>query len=909
MDPAREASRPGVLRSAHFEADVVLRNGSTVRVRPVRPEDEARLYAFYRGLSDRSRALRFFAAVGEPMLRKEAAREANPEPERSFGLVATAGRDERIIGHAMYTLTADDRAEVAFTIADECQGQGLGTILLGQLAQVAATRGIGAFEALVLPHNEQMLAVFRESGFPVQLQPAPGEIRVRFPTELTRAALERFEQREWTAAASALQAFLRPRSVAVIGASRRRGTIGGEVLHNLLAYEFQGPVYPVNPSADVVQSVRAYPVIEEVPGPVDLAVIVVPVEHVLTVAEACGRKGVRALVVISAGFAETGEAGKQRQAALLRICRAAGMRLIGPNCMGLVNTDPEVRLNATFAPAPPPTGRIAFMSQSGALGLAVMDHASALGLGLSSFVSVGNKADISGNDLIRYWEADPNTNVILLYLESFGNPRKFKRIAQRVGRRKPIVAVKSGRSPAGARATGSHTGALIAASDVTVDALFRHAGVIRTDTLEEMFDVASLIAHQPPPRGRQVAILTNAGGPGILCADAAEAEGLAIPVLTAETQAALRAVLPPEATVTNPVDMIASATAEQYRAATGIVGRDPNVDALVVIFIPPVVTRPEDVARAIVDGARAFGREKPVLTVFMQARGMPKELHAADLRIPSYAFPEDAAIALARAARYGEWLGRPPPAAAQLEDVRREEAAAIVAAALGRGEEWLSPDEVGGLLACYGLPLLEQRVAATPEAAAAAAAELDGEVALKAIARGLLHKTEAGAVRLALAPGAVASAARELNERLAAAGTAPSAFLVQRMAPRGIEMIVGVAHDAQFGPVIACGAGGVLVELLKDVAVRLTPLSRGDAEEMVRELKTFPLLTGYRGGPAHDVNALIDAILRVAALVDELPQIAELDLNPILVHERGASIVDARVRVAAAEPSPLLGAR
>jgi acetyl coenzyme A synthetase (ADP forming)-like protein len=889
------------------DSDVVLRNGSTVRVRPVRADDEPRLSAFLRGLSEQSRRQRYFAALGDDQLSVEAHRQARIDPMRTFGLVATVGHEDRVVGHAEYDVVSGDRAEAGFAVADDYQGQGLGTILLGQLAQVASARGIAVFEATVLPANYQMLGVFRESGFPVKIVPAPSEIGVEFPIELTDEALARYEQREWTAAVNAMQAFFRPASVAVIGASRQRETIGGEVLHNLLSYGFNGPVFPVNPKAPFVQSVVAYASVEDIRGPVDLAVITVPMEVVLEVAESCGRKGVRGLVVISAGFGETGPEGRARQEQLLRTCRETGMRLIGPNCMGILNTDSAVRLNATFAPAPPPVGRVAFMSQSGALGLAIIDHASALGLGLSTFVSVGNKADISGNDLVRYWEQDASTGVILLYLESFGNPRKFSRIARRVSRVKPIVAVKSGRSTAGARATGSHTGALIAASDVTVDALFRQTGVIRTDTLEEMFDVAALLASQPAPVGRRVAILTNAGGPGILCADACESEGLVVPSLAEETQAALKRMLPREASFGNPVDMIASASAEQYRDAMQIVGRDPGVDALIVIFIPPLVTRPEDVARAIVDGARALGGAKPVATVFMQARGVPEELRAADVHVPSYAFPEDAAIALARIARYGEWRSRPAEPAVQFDDVRRDEAAAIVAAALGRELGWLGPDEVWRLLSCYGLPVLEQRVVATVDDARLAASALGGTVALKAIAPGLVHKTEAGAVRLKLRAEDVLPAARDMDGSLRAAGNAPTGFVVQRMASPGLEMIVGVVHDRQFGPVVACGAGGVLVELLKDVSVRLAPLSERDAVEMVHELKTYPLLTGYRGGPAGDERALVDAILRVGTMVDDLPQIAELDLNPILVHPQGATIVDARVRVARADAEPLPG--
>ena len=889
-------------------ADFLTRSGSTVHVRAVHAEDQGRLTEFYHGLSEGARRLRFCAPVNDDFLTRAAGRFATVGALGGVGLVATERDRRRVIAHAMFVPTNAERAEVAFAVADDRHDLGLGTLLLGELAQIAAGRGIREFEALVLPDNQQMLAVFRESGFPIQTYAAAGEVVVTFPTALSPAALERFERREWTAAVNAVTGFFRPRTVAVIGASRARGTIGGEVLHNLLSYGFTGPVVPVNPAAEVVQDVRAFPRVEDIPGPVDLAVVVVPAARVLEVAQGCAAKGVRGLVVISAGFAETGPDGQARQQELLRICRASGMRLIGPNCMGIVNTEPAVRLNATFAPAPPPEGRLGFLSQSGALGLAIMDYARTLGLGLSTFASVGNKADISTNDLLRYWQQDPRTDAILLYLESFGNPRKFSRIAREVARSKPIVAVKSGRSPAGARAAGSHTGAILAASDVTVDALFRQAGVIRTDALEELFDVALLLATQPLPSGLRVAILTNAGGPGILCADACVADGLEIAPLAEHTRAELRRLLPREASVANPVDMLASAPAEQYRAAMGILGRDPGVDALVVIFIPPLVTRAEDVARAIVDGARELAGAKPVLTVFMQSRGAPPELQADGVRLPSYTFPEAAARALARVARYGVWRTRPAQPPARFDDIRRDEATALVSSALARGEGWLDPAEVRQLLSCYGLAVLDQRVASTPEDAARGAAEVGGTVALKGLASGLTHKTEAGAVRLRLKPEEVEQAARAMAERVRAAGHSPAGFLVQPMAPDGVEMIVGVVHDRQFGPVVACGMGGVLVELLKDVSVRLSPLSPQDAREMVAELRTAPLLTGYRGGPAHDVAALEQAILRVGAMVDDLPQIAELDLNPIVVHPRGAVVVDARVRIAAADPVPPLGA-
>jgi len=863
----------------------------------------------FRSLGATSRALRFFAGVSDRFLQEAADRFTDVDYVSRFGLVATAGPEQHLIGHACYITTGPHRAEVAFTVAEAYQGRGLGTILLGQLAEIGEANGIREFEADVLPENHPMIDVFRESGFPVEVHAHREGIHATFPTSLGEEARIRFEQRERIAAVNALSAFFSPRAVAVIGASRRRGTIGGEVFHNLLTYGFSGAIYAVNPSAGEVQGRRAYPSVLDVPGPVDLAAIVVPAAFVAEVAEQCARKGVRALVVISSGFAEVGPAGRVRQEQLLDICRRSGMRLIGPNCMGIVSTDPAVRLNATFVPVPPPEGRVAFMSQSGALGLAVMDYAAALGLGISSFASVGNKADISGNDLIQYWEADPRTDVILLYLESFGNPRKFSRIARRIARRKPIVVVKSGRSRAGARATTSHTGALLAASDVTVAALFRQAGVIRTDTLEELFDVAALLASQPAPSGRRVGIVTNSGGPGILCADTAESEGLEVPILSDVTQAALRALLPPEASVTNPVDMIASATAAHYREAIRVVAVDPQVDAVVAIFIPPMVTRAEDVAAALVAAAGEMPPGKPLLTVFMSSRGVPDALRAADARIPSFAFPEDAAIALARAVRYGEWRAQPPAAVPSLAGLQRDRAVAIIAAALRRGTGWLDPDEVHALLTCYGIPALEQRVVRTPAEAAQAASAIGAAVALKAVAPDVIHKTEAGGVRLGVAPTEVRAAAEEMAGRFERAGHPLAGFVIQRMAEAGVEMIVGVVHDPQFGPVLACGAGGVTVELLRDVAVRLTPLTERDAAEMIRELRTYPLLTGYRGGAPYDVRALEEVVLRVSTMVEDLPQIAELDCNPVMVHRRGASVLDARIRVAPAEAEVPLGAR
>jgi acetate---CoA ligase (ADP-forming) len=794
-------------------------------------------------------------------------------------------------------------------VADTFQGRGISTILLGQLAEIAHALGITTFEAPVLSETHRIIGVFRESDFKVSTHAQAGVIEMEFPTSLRPEAIERFARREQIAAMAAREHVLAPGSVAVIGASRTRGTIGAELFHNLISNGFNGPVYPINPSAPVVQSVVAYPTVLDVPGPIGLAVIAVPAIHVVETARQCADKGVKSLVVISSGFAESGDDGARRQADLLAVCREGGMRLVGPNCMGVINTAPDVSMNATFGPAMPPRGRVGFMSQSGALGLAVIDYARSLGLGLSWFISAGNKADLSGNDVLQYVETDPQTDLLLLYLESFGNPRKFARIARRVARTKPIIAVKSGRSVAGARATSSHTGALLSASDATVDALFRQAGVIRTDTLAELFDVAALMSSQPAPSGRRVAIITNGGGPGILCADACEAEGLVVPPLPDDVVAGLRQFLPAQASVRNPIDMIAAASADDYRRVIQTVAASDSIDAIVVIFIPPLVTKPGDVARAIRDAAEALPRPIPLISVFMSVHGVPDELKGTSVSIPSYQFPEDAARALARSAVYGEWRHRPEGTVRDFPNVRPDEAVGIISSVLATGARWLTAEETQQLLSCYGIPLASTRFVATPEQAREAAAELGGRLALKAMSPTLLHKSDAGGVRLGLTIDEMMNAAREMMQRIAGNGYELSGFQVQAMVTEGVEMLVGVVHDRLFGPVLACGAGGTAAELLKDIAVRITPRSDLDAHEMVRSLKTFPLLDGYRGAPLVDVAALEDVMLRISALVEDHAEIAELDCNPVMVGQRGAVVVDARVRLEMPLPRRPIGAR
>lgn len=890
----------------HREATIVLRDGSTVGVRPIKPEDEAELARFFSALSLESRVFRFFAAVANADA--SVRRMVQVDYSSRYGLVAFAG--PTIVGHAMYVATEPKKAELALAIADAYQGRGLGTILLGQLAEAASSAGIDVLEAVVRPENRRMLEVLRESGFHVISHAEPGEIHAEFPTELTPEALKQFDDRDRIAAVAAVTHLLAPRSVAVIGASRSRGTIGGELFHNLASAGFTGPIYPVNPLATEIEGRRAFPSVLDLDDGIDLAVIAVPALAVVDVARQCAVKRVRGLVVISAGFSETGTAGAELQRGLVDVCRESGMRLVGPNCMGVINTAPGVNLDATFAPDRPERGRIGFMSQSGGLGIAVMARVQALGSGISSFISVGNKADISGNDMLQFWESDPETGLIMLYLESFGNPRKFARIARRVSRSKPILAVKAGRTQAGNRATSSHTGALLSASDVTVDALFQQAGVIRTDTLADLFDTALLLGSQPVPPGNRVAILTNAGGPAILCADACEAGGLVVSPLPDGVRAELASFLSAAASTANPVDMLADATDDDYRRAIGVLAACPEVDALIIVFTPPLITRATEVVRAIHTAAHALSRPIPLLTVFMSKESAPRVIRSSDVSMPHYPFPEDAARALALAARYAAWrsLADEPPYTP--EGIDRDRAASVIASSLAHGDGWMTPAEVGELLASYRIPLVETRIVESVLDAGRAAHELGGKLALKAIASGILHKSDVGGVRLGLkGVAAVSRAAHEMAERVQRTGHKVEGFQVQRMVEGGVEMIVGVVQDEHFGPVLACGAGGTATELIKDVAVRITPITQGEAGRMVRSLKTFPLLDGYRGAEKADIPALEDVLLRVSALVEAHPQVSEMDLNPLIVETTGAVAVDARIRLDAGTARPLLGAR
>lgn len=887
-------------------SDVALRDGSIVRVRPVEQQDRPQILDFIRSLSKEALRLRFLGGLSEP----ESLSKWLEATKDRFALVGV--HEGRVVGHAAYQLISPGKAEWSVVVRDDMQGKGIGTHLLGQIIEAAGEAGIYSLEADLYTDNYKVLDVIHGLGFPSKHRVEGSTLHISHPTSISQEVIERFDRMEAVTSSAAVERFLRPKSVAIVGASRTRGTIGWELFHNALTGGFSGPVYAVNPSATVIQSVPAYKSVLEIPGPVDLVLITVRAEAVLDAARECGKKGVKAIVVISAGFAETGGKGTALQEELVEICREHGMRLIGPNCMGIMNTSAEVSLNAQFCPFPPIRGGLGILSQSGAVGIALIEYASRLGLGISSFVSVGNKVDISGNDLLDYWEGDKETKIALLYLESFGNPKKFSRIARRFTRVKPIVAVKGGRSRAGFKATQSHTGALVASSLVTVDALFKQAGVIRTNTLEEMFDVSALLSSQPVPKGRRVAIISNAGGAAILAADATEDHGLEVPELSVATKSKLRAFLNPDASVGNPVDMVASASPENYEHAIRAVSEDENVDAVVVIFIPPLELEPKVIAASVVKAVGRLERKVPVASVFMASKDLPPLLTGEGITLPNYRFPEAAVQAIAKAAEYGAWLGVPPEQKAVLEGVKKGEAVNIVTAAVGAGRDWLRPEEVSGVLRAYGIRTLEQTEVKDADGAVKAREAFGGKVAMKAVAPGLVHKSDVGGVALGLEDEAqVRDAARHMTDRLRAKGYDLSGFLVQPMLEDASEMFVGVTHDRIFGPIVACGAGGVFVELLKDVSVRLTPISKREAGEMVHSLHTYPALDGYRGAPRRDIAALEDVVVRVGALADEMHEILEVDLNPLMVltQGKGACVVDARIRVGPAPPELPLGAK
>jgi acyl-CoA synthetase (NDP forming)/GNAT superfamily N-acetyltransferase len=934
---AAQVAREGY--PAAWEADVVVSDGGVVHVRPIRPEDADALVAFHGKLSERTRYLRYFGAYPR-ISERDLHRFTHVDHRDRVALVAVL--DEEIIGVGRYdrlggrTQGADGEtadAEVAFVIADAHQGRGIGSILLEHLAAAARERGIKRFVAEVLAENSRMVRVFTDAGYSAKHEYDSGVVHLTFPIAPTEQSRAVAFERERRAEARSIERMLTPGSVAVIGASTDPTKIGHVVFANLMAYGFAGPVYPVHPAARHIGGVRAYASVLDVPDEVDLAVIAVPAAGVIDVVEQCGHKGVRGVVVMSGGFAErdgmgadsggadsggadsggadSGDAesddgdrigvrsggvrsgggsgsGRELERKLVAVARAHGMRVVGPNCLGVVNADPSVRLNATIAPQAPGRGRVGFFCQSGALGVAILAAAKRWGLGLSTFVSAGNRADVSGNDLLQYWERDPATDVVLLYLESFGNPRKFARLARRVARTKPVVAVKTGRYAAAIPALAARA---VPVPEDRLQALFEKSGVIRVDTLTELFDVAQLLAYQPLPPGARVATVTNSSALGVLVADAC-----------------IAARLDSVATV----DVGPDADVPTFTA--GVREAIDRADAVVAVFAPALATPGDEYARALAEAAATS--QVPVLTTFLGTEGVPAPLRrstgdpageAGRGSVPSYPTPERAVRALAAVVRYAQWRRRPTGSLPQLDGIDAAGARTVVERALATAPAGraLTADEAARLLAAYGVPVVEQRLVTGPDEAVVAAEELGCPVVVKATAPELQHRQDLGAVRLDLGD---APAVRAAVTALADLTDLDAPVVVQRMAAPGVPTVVEVLDDPTFGALVAFGVGGLATELLGDRAYAPVPMTDADAAELVAAPRAAPLLTGYRGSEPVDTAALRDLLLRVSRLAEDLPEVLDLELNPVLVARAGLAVLSAAVTVgpptARVDPGP-----
>jgi acetate---CoA ligase (ADP-forming) len=901
----RITAAPPAPFDAPSDSPLILRDGSVATVRAAGPLDQNAVREFFHALTPESRYRRFFSPSDPPA---DVISRLCGLTDGGQGVTLLAVRslpgEERLIGTASYIRIDDAVAEVAFAVDDNFGHLGIATGLLERLAALGSDAGFTRFRATTLAENTAMLQVFRDSGFMIKSKLDGSCVEVELALTPSARSVAAIEQREHLATAASIRPLLHPESVTVVGVSRDSRGLGRRIFESLVTSGYQGRLYAVNAHADEIAGVKVFRSVRDLPHGIDLAIVAVPQNAVLEVIDDCAAAAVKSTVVISAGFAEVGPEGWEQQQRLLDKVRGYGMRMIGPNCMGVLNT--PLKLNASFSPIVPPPGRIALSSQSGALGLAILSLARERQIGLSTFVSVGNKADVSGNDLLQYWEDDPATRVILLYLESFGNPRRFVRLARRIGQKKPIVALKAGRTRAGRRAAGSHTAAL-AASEVAVDALFRQSGVIRADTIDEMFDIGACLDSQPLPAGRRVAILTNAGGPGILAVDACDAAGLAVPEFAETTRQRLAEFLPPVATLTNPVDMVASAGPEEYRHAIAATLDAEEVDALIVIYAPIDLARSGATLDAIREGIAAArqgnGKNKPVLACLIAEPGHPAPLEASGERIPAYAFPENAVRALGKIATYATWRTQPPGLFWSFDDIRADEAKTLCQEILeARGDTWLTSDEWRRVASAFGLPIVRGLLAHNAEESRALAATLGFPVAGKASSREIIHKSDIDGVRLNLASADAAAAAfEEIFSSAREHGVAEQldGVLIQPMVVGGTEMIVGLVEDPLFGPLVGVGMGGIFVEALGTVRFRIAPLTDRDTDELLAEIRSTTLLDGYRGRPPADVDALAEVLLRVSRLAEEIPDIVELDLNPVMVLPagQGCRIVDARVRI------------
>lgn len=863
---------------AHWEADVVLRDGRTAHMRPILPEDAEGLVEFYAEVSDQSKYFRFFAPMPQ-LSEKDVRRFTHVDHHARVAFVLTVA--EKILGLASYELIEPGEAEVAFLVQDAHQGRGIGQLLLEHLAQAARERDVHRFVAEVLPDNQRMLQVFHEAGYQVAGGWDEGTMHLEFNIDPTDTSVGVMAAREHRAEAASIDAFLSAKSVAVIGASRRSDTIGAALVRNLVLGDYAGRVYVVNPAADAVAGMPAYARVGDIPGEVEIAIVAVPAEAVQDVVLDCAAKGVHGLVVISSGFAETGEEGRQRQRRLVGLARSYGLRLIGPNALGVINTAADISLNASLSPVMPPRGRAGFFCQSGALGSAILEKVRGRGLGLSTFVSAGNRADVSGNDLLQYWEEDQSTEVVLLYLESIGNPRKFSRIARRVSRTKPVIAVRSGRTTQGVPM--GHAVRSIEAPQAAVDAMFRQAGVIQVDTLDEMFDVAQLLAHQPLPLGSHVAVVGNSDALGLLAADAAAASGL---------------------TVTRSIALGAEATAEDFEDALDAVIDDTEVDGIVAIYIPPLNEGGAEVANAL--AAVAEQSDKPMVSSFLGREGVPELLRVPDLAgntagrgsVPSYPAVEQAVRALARVVEYSAWLDRQPVDEPVLTGLDVEAATRMLVELLIESPDGrdLTFEECQQLLGHYGIDLWDRIPVTSADEAVAAAETLGWDVVLKATAEPLRQRPDLAHVWRNIDD---ADEMRHAYTQLSSIITSVSdaAYVVQKTAPPGVPVRIDGLEDPLFGPAVSFSISGAITELVGDKAYLIPPITGMDAAEAVRSIKAAPLLFGHRGSDPVDVAAVEDLFQRVSHLKNDLQQVASLDLSLVHATADGVKVLDAAIRV------------
>jgi len=896
-----------LINLALYETNVLLGDGENILLRAIHAEDAEACLNFIQQINDQTKFLRF--GLSKEATGIESARYfCNVDYASTFALVAEVLKDgcrNMVAVARYYKLPGKNSAEIFILVNELYQGKGLGVALLENLAKVARSQNISTFETDIVGKNEPIYSLITSFGFHITKVSEKNLQHVVLPISSSKKSIQKEEEEERLATIASLKSILYPCSIAVIGASRYPGTIGYNLVKSLIDGGYVGAVYPVNPNIEVVSSIKTYPSVLAIPGEVEMAIIAVPAVVVPKVAEECGQKGVKGLIVISDGFKETGPEGAARERELREIALGHGMRIVGPNCMGVLNTDPAISMNATFAPARNSPGNVSFLSQSGAMGEVILGYARSLNIGLSTFVSAGNRADVSPNDLVQYWEHDPATKVILLYLESFGNPRNFVRITRRVSAKKPIVVVKSGSTAAGSRAASSHTGSL-ATSETVTEALFRQTGILRANGVEELFDVASLLSNQPLPKGKRLVIVTNGGGPGILAADAASNHGLLLPEILPETIAAMKPYIKRNIRINNPIDTTAQASPEEFEGILKSLASDKGSDAVLFIFVPPSMMEVQDVENSLRRVAPLFRKNKKTFLVcFMGHKGFSAEVGEPGKYVPSYLFPESAISALAKAMQYSERLQRPVVVTPKFQGIKRDKARQIISAVRKQDAQhpnWLSPAQIADLLNYYGIRYAEAKFAATSAEAAKIAKKIGFPVAVKLASATITHKSDVGGVRLNInSADGVIEAFNAIKEKLLQIDRIKemSGVTIQKMVNEGVEAIVGVSNDPSFGHLIMFGAGGVNAELLNDVAFRLNPLTEPDAQELIGSTKMSKLLQGYRGSPASDTVALKDLLLRLSVMVEDIPQIAELDFNPVKVLPEGQGywVVDARIAV------------